>query len=636
MIHYNIYFQMAGFVFLAALALTCMLRRGAHTLTRIALHRVFISALAATALDILATPVRAGAWTFLPGWTVQLLMVCWLISQWLFFSFFFLCTLFLGKLPGVWLRRMMQITGLVCGAGILAALLSPWLGLLYRPRAQGGFENGPLYQPLLVCFWLLMVFSCLRLHKTRPGPGRKCAGCRAGLVITAMPLQIMVGGLRLFWFIVALSLLPAALGAPLPGSQTHSSSRCPNYRALADTLWDCYQFRKPYSLAFLRLVPANQANTAQTSGDWMAPAAARLRAALPRCTVFFLSQAGRFVIFSRGSRESFSSQMAELTDGLGKGWALEEGTITLGQPVILMDGLRCAPDLEQALFLLDLLEEFIPVGPPHTAPQWVNDQALARLQRTLAVRRALTGALEQGRFALRYLPVLDARTGRTVQLEVLPRIDDAQLGLLGPDAFVPIAERCGLAERMGEVIFRSLLEDMAADEPLFRTVERVSVNLSPLQLAAPDLADRFIHMAREKGVPCSRLAFELTESRSLKSSDAVPLLIRQLFAAGAAITVDDFGAGHSNLTRILDLPEAGTVKLDRYVMRTCLARDPRLLAHLIDFVHDCGKLVIAQGVESRQQAQQLVKLGADYLQGFYYAIPMDAAELRRFLHPGRP
>ncbi|WP_370828957.1 EAL domain-containing protein [Fournierella massiliensis] len=111
---------------------------------------------------------------------------------------------------------------------------------------------------------------------------------------------------------------------------------------------------------------------------------------------------------------------------------------------------------------------------------------------------------------------------------------------------------------------------------------------------------------------------------------------RQLFAAGAAITVDDFGAGHSNLTRILDLPEAGAVKLDRYVMRTCLTRDPKLLAHLIDFVHDCGKLVIAQGVESRQQAQQLVKLGADYLQGFYYAMPMDADELCRFLHPDRP
>lgn len=82
----------------------------------------------------------------------------------------------------------------------------------------------------------------------------------------------------------------------------------------------------------------------------------------------------------------------------------------------------------------------------------------------------------------------------------------------------------------------------------------------------------------------------------------VPLLIRQLFAAGAAITVDDFGAGHSNLTRILDLPEAGAVKLDRYVMRTCLARDPKLLAHLIDFVHDCGKLVIAQSVESASRS----------------------------------
>ena len=635
MIHYNIYFQMAAFVFLAALALICLMRRGAHTLTRTALYRTFASALAATALDVLATPVRAGAWPWLPDRAACLLLAAWMISQFLFFACFVLCPLFLAKVSGKQLRRMMQLTGLVCCVGILAALLSPWLGLLYRPRAQGGFENGPLYLPLLACCWLLLGFGCLWMRRAKPGPGRQCAGCMAGFVLAAMPLQLAAGNVRLFWFVVALALLPAALGAPLPGSQIHSASGCPNYRALSDTLWDCYQFHKPYCLAFLRLAPANDAGGISPA-QWLAPTAKRLRAATPRCTVFYLSQAGRFVVFSQGSREGFSSQMAELATGLNEGWALKGCTVTLTQPAILMDGLRCAPDLDQALLLLDLLEEFTPDGPIHAAPQWVNDQALARLQRTLAVRRALTGALDRGRFALRYLPVLDARTGRTVQLEVLPRIDDEQLGLLGPDAFVPIAERSGLAERMGDVIFDSLLEAMAADPELFRSVEQVSVNLSPLQLAAPDLADRFVRMAREKGVPCSRLAFELTESRSLRGTDGVPLLIRQLFAAGAAITVDDFGAGHSNLTRILDLPEAGAVKLDRYVMRTCLTRDPKLLAHLIDFVHDCGKLVIAQGVESRQQAQQLVKLGADYLQGFYYAMPMDADELRRFLHPDRP
>lgn len=630
-LHYNIYFQMAGFVFLAALALVCLLRRGARTLTRTALDRTFASALTATALDILATPVRAGTWSCLPDWAAQGMLLAWLVSQALFFPFFILCVLFLAKVPGPRLRRMMSLTGIVCLAAIAAALLSPWLGLLYRPAPGGGFADGPLYRPMLAVWWLLLILACLWLHGARPGPGRRCAACMAGLVLTAMPLQIAVGGVRLFWFFAALALLPAALGAPLPGNQIHSASRCPNYQALADTLWDCYQFRQSYCLAFLRIAPANDAGVAQ-SAAWMAPTAARLRAALPRCTVYFLSQADRFVVFSRRSREGFSSQMAALAAGLNEGWQLEGCTVTLTRPALLMDGLRCAPELDQALLLLDLLEEFTPDGPAHAAPQWVNDQALARLQHTLAVRRALTGALERGRFALRYLPVLNARTGQPVQLEVLPRIEDEQLGLLGPDAFVPIAERCGLTEQMGTVVFASLLEAMAADPELFGRVERVSLNLSPLQLAAPDLAERFVAMAREKGVPCSRLAFELTESRSLNRSDGVPRLIRQMFAAGAAITVDDFGAGHSNLTRILDLPEAGAVKLDRYVMRTCLSRDPGLLAHLIDFVHDCGKLVIAQGVESRQQAQQLVKLGADYLQGFYYTMPLDEAGLRRFLH----
>ena len=80
MIHYNIYFQMAAFVFLAALALICLMRRGAHTLTRAALYRTFASALAAPALDVPATPVRAGAWPWLPDRAACLLLAAWMIS----------------------------------------------------------------------------------------------------------------------------------------------------------------------------------------------------------------------------------------------------------------------------------------------------------------------------------------------------------------------------------------------------------------------------------------------------------------------------------------------------------------------------------------------------------------------------
>ena len=158
-IHYNIYFQMAGFVFLAALALICLLRRGAHTLTRISLNRTFASALAATALDVLATPLRAGAWPWLPAWAAHGLLVAWLISQTLFFPFFILCTLFLAKTPGPRLRGMMRLLSILFCAGIAGALLSPWLGLMYRPSPSGGFDNGPLYRPLLICWWLLLALG---------------------------------------------------------------------------------------------------------------------------------------------------------------------------------------------------------------------------------------------------------------------------------------------------------------------------------------------------------------------------------------------------------------------------------------------------------------------------------------------
>ncbi len=244
----------------------------------------------------------------------------------------------------------------------------------------------------------------------------------------------------------------------------------------------------------------------------------------------------------------------------------------------------------------------------------------------------LAHALERDELVLHYQPIVDMRSRRIVGVEALLRWNHPERGLLAPAEFLEPAERTGLIVPIGQWVIATACatvagwnRNRAAHDHL-----HLSVNLSPRQLAEQNFVEEVARLLAAEGVDPReiRLSFELTESWMAVDATGEQRRLQDLHDLGITLAVDDFGTGYSSLAYVKDLPVT-VVKIDRSFVAP-LGRDPRDLAivrGIIDLAHNIQLSVIAEGVETEEQYQQLVELGCDFAQGYHLGRPQAPDEL---------
>jgi diguanylate cyclase (GGDEF)-like protein/PAS domain S-box-containing protein len=245
--------------------------------------------------------------------------------------------------------------------------------------------------------------------------------------------------------------------------------------------------------------------------------------------------------------------------------------------------------------------------------------ALARFE----TESALHEAIELGQLRVHYQPEVCLRTGRVLGAEALVRWLHPQKGLMAPDQFVPLAEETGLIEHIGRWVLREACWEAARWRGLRddgRPFE-VWVNLSPRQLSS-GIVSVVAQVLSETGIDPAQLGLEVTESALLGDADAAITVLRDLRALGVRIVIDDFGTGYSSLAYLRRLPVDG-VKIDRsFVAGLGSSReDAAIVAAVVGMASALELTTIAEGVETRTQLDELVRLGCDVAQGFYFARP---------------
>jgi diguanylate cyclase (GGDEF)-like protein/PAS domain S-box-containing protein len=249
------------------------------------------------------------------------------------------------------------------------------------------------------------------------------------------------------------------------------------------------------------------------------------------------------------------------------------------------------------------------------------------------LQQDLKVALERGELSVVYQPIHSLDTQALVGAEALLRWTHPTRGPIPPSAFVPIAEETGLIVPIGRWVLQRACEDarqwrlrMPATTPL-----RVSVNLSGRQLPEPTLLDDVTRALRDSGLPAKLLVLELTESMLLQHHEQALAVMRQLKAHGIRLAIDDFGTGYSSLSYLQRLP-IDILKVDRAFVER-IEDDPgaeALTRTIVALGRTMSLRTIAEGIESRRQAEQLRTIGCDFGQGFFYGTPMPAAELELY------
>jgi diguanylate cyclase (GGDEF)-like protein/PAS domain S-box-containing protein len=268
----------------------------------------------------------------------------------------------------------------------------------------------------------------------------------------------------------------------------------------------------------------------------------------------------------------------------------------------------------------------------------VSDEQLhADAESRACTETALRHAVEDERLTVHYQPIVDLDTGRIVAVESLARLTDCEGRLLPSDQFIAVAEETGLIVPIGGWVLRQACRQAAAWRAETGRQLSLSVNLSPHQVARPDLLDTVLEALEVSGLEHGALFLELTESALIEANDSALTQLTALRDLGVGIGIDDFGTGYSSLRYLRQFP-ATFLKLDRGFVAgiTDVPADAAIVAAVAGLARDLSLGCVAEGVETPEQLDALRAMGVRLGQGFLFGRPMPAGDLTDLLRSDRP
>ena len=244
-----------------------------------------------------------------------------------------------------------------------------------------------------------------------------------------------------------------------------------------------------------------------------------------------------------------------------------------------------------------------------------------------AVEVALRHALERNEFTLHYQPLVLIATGEAIGMEALIRWRNPLLGSMSPADFIPLAEELGLITSIGEWVLRTACAQNRVWQNDGLPAMTMAVNVCALQLREARFADLVVRVLEETGLDPHCLGLEITESMLTGKTDDVIRCLHRLRGLGITISMDDFGTGYSNLGYLAHFP-LDTLKIDRSFVRDLPeSQVARSIAQaIVSMGRSLDMRVVAEGVETIQQAQFLESIWCQHAQGYLYCKPLPADE----------
>ena len=259
----------------------------------------------------------------------------------------------------------------------------------------------------------------------------------------------------------------------------------------------------------------------------------------------------------------------------------------------------------------------------------MHARAVTRLQLESDLRQAV----EQKEFCVYYQPIIALESGRLSGFEALVRWNHPRRGVVSPLDFIPVAEETGLIVPIGQWVLEEAcrkVREWQLCSPPNRALS-LSVNLSARQVAQPDLVELISAALEKSKLDPHYLKLEITESVVMENAEAAAQMFKQLRALGVQLSIDDFGTGYSSLSYLHRFP-LNYLKIDRsFVSRMTTDNDNAIVKTISTLAQNLGMEVIAEGIETKDQYEQLKRLGCEYGQGFLFSPPLDIDGVARLL-----
>lgn len=254
----------------------------------------------------------------------------------------------------------------------------------------------------------------------------------------------------------------------------------------------------------------------------------------------------------------------------------------------------------------------------------INKNSLNKIIRNRKVAKALDKSLQKDNLQVYLQPIINATSKKVVGAEALVRIYDEELGIIPPTEFISMAERTGSIDQLGEQVLNKVCKYLKESEIYKENISWINVNLSPVQCQSNSLQSKIDSITNSNTIDHQYIHLEITEEAIIDTS----ILKKQmniLITDGYNFALDDFGAGFSNIAKVKSLP-FNNIKLDMSIVWNHFNAPDQMLPNIIKTFRSKGLTVTAEGVESKEMADSLEKMGCTYLQGYYFSKPVPIKE----------
>lgn len=259
---------------------------------------------------------------------------------------------------------------------------------------------------------------------------------------------------------------------------------------------------------------------------------------------------------------------------------------------------------------------------------------LEKYRRRNKVELAVERAIREKGFEVYYQPIYSLAEKRIVSLEALVRLHDEELGYISPEEFIPLAEKNGTVIQIGEQVLEEcckfLSKHVLSNESL--GIETIHVNVSAVQCLRQNLKETIFPVLEKFHIPPAMISLEITEGTAIRAPELMLRHMRELGKSGITFALDDYGSGNANCSYLIRFPFQ-KIKIDKEILWAYFEKKSAriVLQNEISTMKQLGLPVIVEGVENREQRDEMERLGVDYIQGYYYGRPMPELECLRFI-----
>lgn len=330
------------------------------------------------------------------------------------------------------------------------------------------------------------------------------------------------------------------------------------------------------------------------------------------------------------SKKSLDDIANELSFICGNNWTVGDVEIPVSMDICIM---RCPDDVNSLEQIFDC-REYISNEERSRGSRiiYANQVNSFYGKRKSQIKKAIQKAIKNQSFKVYYQPIFSNKEGRINSAEALVRLFDDELGYISPEEFIPIAEEDGSILKIGGFVLESVCKLMKENDIRSKGIEYIEVNVSVIECMKHNMASKVAGLINRYGLEPSQINLEITETAAMNSPEVVGINMFHLVDYGVNFSLDDYGSGYSNINYLVGLP-FNLIKVDKNIVWASFANDKAgiALASSIAMIRRLDYKIVAEGIETKEQADKLTEMGCDFLQGFYFSKPLPEKEFLEYI-----